>query len=115
MTGAGIYNKELKLGILDTVSGGQPFECSYNGTDLERAGITYQNVIFGKDRYYIGKHRITKELAKTLMDRSVDLWNDKYAESGDLVGFIREWRGVLSSEYGLQWDGSFGDYSLKFD
>lgn len=104
--------KQISLYEMDMVAGGQPFESDFCCTEMYRAGITYENVFFGADRYYIGKTRISKEKARELMERSEDLWDSLFAESGDLVGFIREWKRMLWVMYGISWDGQLGTYSF---
>ena len=44
---------------------------------------------------------------------SQNLWKTKYANSADFVGFAREWKQTLAEKYGLDWDGSMGNYKAQ--
>ena len=48
--------------------------------------------------------------SRTLRSESTKLWNAKYAGSADLVGYLREWKQVLASDYGIDWNGRLGTY-----
>ena len=102
---------ELNEMEMATIAGGSPFEECFADSALYRAGVTFDNVCFGKDRFYVGSTRISKELARTLRSKSTELWNSKYSASADFVGYLREWKQTLQNEYHLQWNGQVGDYN----
>ena len=103
--------QELGLNELETVSGGHPFEESFGDINLYRAGVSYVNVCFGDDEYYVGSTRISKDLAKALRERSMAFWKAGYAATGDYVQYARAWKQILANEYGIAWDGLMGSYS----
>ena len=98
---------------MNTVAGGHPFEECFGDAALYRAGISYVNCIFGADEYWINNTRISKDLARSLRARSTELWNNRYADSADLVGFIREWKSILLNVYGIGWNGAVGTRSVS--
>ena len=104
--------KELNRIEMDQVAGGHPFEDSFWDPDLYRAGISYYNTILGSDEYYIGSTRISKDLARSLRERSRQVWR-KYSDSGDYVSFAREWKAILANDYGIAWDGQIGTYKAQ--
>ena len=106
--------RELTRNEIDTVSGGGFYESYYGDANLYRAGISYVNCAFTLDEYWIGDTRISKDTAIAMRERSMKIWQDKYSESGNLVGFIKEWRMILLNEYGIKWDGKCGEYSVGF-
>lgn len=111
--------RELTNEELYTVCGGSFWEsevgcndgCKY--IDYYRSGLTYVDSAFGSDEYYIGSKRISKDLANELVVYGRDLWAEKYMASGDLVGFTKEWKMILSGTYGINWDGKMGQRKLK--
>ncbi len=105
-----MIRKELTDAEAEIVAGGSPFEDCFGDDALYRAGVSYENVCFGSDRYYVGSTKIDKELARTLRSESTKLWNSKYAASADLVGYLREWKQVLASSYSIDWNGRLGTY-----
>lgn len=100
--------EEMTYEEMETVAGGHPFEECFGDTALYRAGVSYQNVIFGSDRYYVGSKQISKDLAKTLRAESDKLWKSKYEAQADLVGYLREWKEILDDKYDIEWDGTPG-------
>lgn len=104
---------------LSTVCGGSCLEseigsddgCKY--IDIYRSGVTYVNCAFGADEFYVGSKRISKDLANELTVSGRNLWRDKYAKAGDLVGFTKEWRMILKNTYGIDWDGKMGERKLS--
>lgn len=78
--------------------------------DIYRAGVTYVNCAFGADEFYIGNKRISKALANEITLYGLEVWRNKYAASGDLIGFTKEWKEVLRNNYGIEWDGRMGEY-----
>lgn len=101
--------QEMDQEQLETVAAGNCLEAGgIAGWDAYRAGITCDINFFTGDKYSIGGTQISKDKAILLKQESKALWSSKYAEAGDLVGFIREWRGILSSKYGIQWNGQIG-------
>ena len=105
--------EELTHAELETAAGGHPFEECFGDTARYRAGVSYQNVVFGSDRYYVGSTQISKSLAKTLRSESKKLWEDKYSKQADLVGYLREWKQILDDKYDIEWDGKLGTYEAK--
>ena len=97
----------------EIVAGGHPFEESFADEKLYRAGISFTNCIFGSDEFRIGSTEISKDLARTLRTRSANLWKERYAANADLVGYIREWKGVLADNYSISWNGLLGTYSVS--
>ena len=106
--------RELNHDEIGAVSGGGFYESAYGDENLYRAGISYVNCAITRDEYWIGSTRISKDTAITMRERSMKIWKDKYSESGDLVGFIKEWRKILLYEYNISWDGKCGEYSVGF-
>lgn len=106
--------KELRKEELEIVAGGGFYESVYVDENTYRAGISFKSCVFTRDEYWIGSTRISKELAGLLRERSKDIWMRKYSQSGDLVGFIREWKQILKSDYGIEWDGKTGTRSVGF-
>ena len=111
-------NRELDPEILEIAAGGHPFESSFGDINLYRCGVSYNNTFFGSDEYYIrnSSHQavfISKDTAETLRSVSQNLWKTKYANSADFVGFAREWKQTLAEKYGLDWDGSMGNYKAQ--
>ena len=104
--------KELNHIDMNQVAGGHTFEDCFWDEDLYRAGISYYNTIFGSDEYYIGSTQISKELARSLRERSRQVWR-RYSASGDYVGFAREWKAILANDYGISWDGQIGTYKAQ--
>ena len=80
---------------------------------MYRAGISFDRTFFGTNGYRIGSTVISRNTAEEMREKSMKIWNDKYAEKGDLVGFIREWKQELKNEYNIDWDGRIGDYKLS--
>ena len=99
---------------LALAAGGHPFEESFADAALYRAGVSFVNCVFGRDEYYVGSRRIDKELARTLRSESTVLWKEKYADSANLVDFMREWKQVLNDKYSISWDGRLGTHSCHF-
>ena len=97
----------------ERVAGGHPFEESFADENLYRAGVSFTNTIFGSDEFRIGSTGISKDLARALRSRSSTLWKKNYAANADLVGYIREWKGVLANEYGISWNGVLGTYKVS--
>lgn len=89
---------------------GSEARCKY--IDIYRSGITYVGCFFGYDEFYIGSRRISKNLADELTVKGRDLWEKNYRESGDLVGFTREWKMILTNDYGINWDGKMGSRKI---
>ena len=113
-----ITMKEMNQETLETIAGGHPFESCFGGAALYRSGVSYANTCFGSDVYSIknSQHQavnISKDTAWTLREESNKLWNSKYANSGDFVGFAREWKQTLADKYNLDWDGSLGNYKFQ--
>ncbi len=59
--------------------------------------ISYANTVFGSDVFTINNSQhqavnISKDTAWTLREESNKLWKNKYAGSGDFVGYAREWK-----------------------
>lgn len=104
---ANIIIKELDLETLEEVTGGHPFEEKFGDNDLHRAGVTFVDVFFGDDEYYIGSVRISKDLARELRSRSAAVWRN-YSASGSYVDYAREWKLILLNEYGISWNGAIG-------
>ena len=101
--------QEMDQQQMKTVAAGSCIEeGGIAGWDAYRAGITCNINFFSGDTFSIGGTQISKEKAKLLKDESTAIWKSKYAEAGDLVGFIREWKGILISKYGIQWNGRVG-------
>ena len=100
--------EEMTYEEMETVAGGHPFEECFGDTALYRAGVSYQNVIFGSDHYYVGSKQISKDLAKTLCAESDKLWKSKYEAQADLVGYLREWKEILDDKYDIVWDSTPG-------
>ncbi|MBR2434791.1 MAG: hypothetical protein IKB22_04905 [Lentisphaeria bacterium] len=105
-----MIRKELTDAETEIVAGGSPFEDCFGDIALYRAGVSFENVCFGSDRYFVGSKKIDKELARTLRSESTKLWNSKYASSADMVGYLREWKQVLASDYNIDWNGRLGTY-----
>lgn len=98
------------------VCGGNILESEIGGAkyiDIYRAGVSFKKSFFGDDEFYIGGTRISKETADNIVRQSRVLWISKYMDSGDLVGFTKEWKAVLMNDYGVTWDGIMGKYSFK--
>lgn len=98
---------------LDQIAGGHPFEDCFGDNDLHRAGVTYINTVFGNDEYYIGSTRISKDLARSLRERSRELWK-QFSSTGDYVAYARIWKQILADEYGISWDGQMGKNSFQW-
>ena len=110
--------RELEPETLAAAAGGHPFESSFGDINLYRCGVSYANTLFGSDEYSIcnSSHQavsISKDTAETLRSVSQNLWKTKYANSADFVGFAREWKQTLADNYGLDWDGSMGNYKFR--
>ncbi len=103
---------EITMEQLECVAGGQPFEEAFADTALYRAGVSFVNVIFGSDEFYVNGTAISKDTAKDLREKSKKLWKEKYAQSGDYVAYAREWKQVLKDDYDLSWNGLMGTYSV---
>ena len=101
---------EMTMAEMESVAGGHPFEEAFYDTALYRAGVSFVNVVFGDDEFYVNGRRISKSTAKELRERSSKLWKAKYAESGDYVAYAREWKEILDDDYGLNWNGLMGTY-----
>ena len=104
---------ELPMELMECVAGGHPFEEAFYDTALYRAGVSFVNVIFGSDKFYVNDQKISKDTAKELRKKSSELWKEHYAESGDYVAYAREWKKILKDEYGLNWNGLMGTYSVS--
>ena len=105
---------ELSFEEMETVVGGHELEEKFADAALYRAGVSFVNCLFGEDEFYVGSTRISKSLAKALRARSSALWSASYAESGDMVGYLREWKSILANEYGLSWNGQLGTYDWSW-
>ena len=105
-----MIRKELTDAETEIVAGGSPFEDCFGDTALYRAGVSFENVCFGSDRYFVGSRQIDKELARKLRSESTKLWDSKYAGSADMVGYLREWKQVLADDYNIDWNGRLGTY-----
>ena len=105
--------EELTAADMEPIAGGSPFESSFADSALYRAGVSFENVCFGSDRFYIGSQQISKDLARTLRDESTKLWNAKYAQTANLVDYMREWKETLASKYNISWNGKLGSYAAK--
>ncbi len=105
-----MIRKELTDAETEIVAGGSPFEDCFGDVALYRAGVSFENVCFGSDRYFVGSRQIDKELARKLRSESTKLWDSKYAGSADMVGYLREWKQVLASDYNIDWNGRLGTY-----
>lgn len=103
---------ELTAAEMETVAGGSFLEETFADIALYRAGVSYDNCAFGADRFRVGDKAISKELARKLRDESTKLWNEKYRDSADMVGYLREWAQVLSDEHNIEWDGRLGRYQV---
>ncbi len=113
-----LMKQEMDQEALAMAAGGHPFESSFGDINLYRCGVSYANTIFGSDEYSIcnSSHQavsISKDTAETLRSVSQTLWKTKYANSADFVGFAREWKQTLADKYGLDWDGSMGNYKVQ--
>ena len=108
-----MFQEEMTAAEMETIAGGSPFEDSFADAALYRAGVSFENVCFGSDRFYVGSTQISKELARTLRAESTKLWESKYASSADLVGYLREWKQTLASDYTISWNGQLGTYEAK--
>ena len=116
-------SKETKIRLtseeLDMVNGGSFWESEAGGgqgvkyIDLYRCGISFKNCAFTRDEYSVGGVRITKEQATKIVLHGNQIWA-KYKNSGDLVAFSREWKGILKETYNLNWNGEMGKYSIGF-
>lgn len=114
---------ELNQEDLDSVSGGSIFEADIGWSwkakyaDYYRLGICQTKGTFTADVYSIaspnGRIYLAKDTAETILKDGTNLWRSSYRESGDLVGFWREWKGILKNKYGIEWDGSIGGRSTK--
>ncbi len=104
---------EVDLDTLSTAAGGHPFEECFYDKALYRAGVSFANTIFGSDEFYVNGTQISKDLARTLRAESTKVWNERYASSGDLVGYLREWKGTMKNKYGLDWNGQLGTYKVQ--
>lgn len=104
----GFNARELSVNDINEVSGGSMLESINVDYNMYRAGISVKNCAFSKDTYWIGDTPISKETAEALRKASEDLWIKKYSESCDLVGFIKEWKGILRERTGIEWDGKIG-------
>lgn len=101
--------QEMDQQEMETVAAGTCLEAGgIAGWAAYRAGITCNINFFNGDTFFIGSTQISKDQAASLKAESTAIWNSKYAEAGDLVGFIREWKGILNSKYGIQWNGRVG-------
>lgn len=100
--------EEMTYEEMEPIAGGHPFEECFGDTALYRTGVSYQNVIFGSNRYYVGSKQISKDLAKTLRAESYKLWKSKYEVQADLVGYLREWKEILDDKFDIEWDGTPG-------
>lgn len=98
---------------LDQIAGGHPFEDCFGDNDLHRAGVTYINTVFGNDEYYICSTHISKDLARSLRERSRELWK-QFSSTGDYVAYARIWKQILADEYGISWDGQMGKNSFQW-
>lgn len=108
--------KKISEDDLSLVCGGSFWEGEIGGgkyIDIYRAGVTYVNCAFGSDEFYIGKTKISKQTADSLVRQSRVLWSSKYQASGDLIGFSREWKAILMNNYGIAWDGKMGERKVK--
>ena len=104
---------ELSMEEMEQAAGGHPFEDCFGDIALYRAGVTYVNVVFGSDRYYIGSTQIDKELARQLRAESTEIWKAYFAESGDFVGFAQLWKAILATKDGISWNGLMGEYQCS--
>lgn len=108
--------KKLTDDELTLVSGGSFLEGEIGGgkyIDIYRAGVTYVNCAFGSDEFYVGSTRISKQTADSIVRQSREVWTSKYQKSGDLIGFTKEWKSILLSQYGIVWDGKMGERKLQ--
>ena len=99
---------------LNMVNGGTIFGAECANAEAFRAGISMKYCFVTAHEFYIGSTRISKDQAFEIYEKSCKVWKERYAATGDLVGFTREWKQVLKRDYGIDWDGKAGERTFGF-